>query len=150
MGCCSCRPDSDTVLNDPFVTLGARVGGIAFISENYVFTNTGIGGLMYIIEDMLYYEAICCGRLCCLSCRKAFKVTDITRVEVVENRIERVSGNSHIYLHPGLKITVKPQSTPDTLRIVVAMPDTTIIVAMPDATEFAARLGQVISPQSSY
>ena len=130
MGCCSCRPDSDTVLNDPFVTLGARIGGIAFISD-YAFTKTGIGGLMYIIEDMLYYEAICCGRLCCLSCRKAFKLTDITRVEVVENRIERVSG---------LKITVKPRSGSVT----------TIIVAMPDATEFAARLNQMISPQSSY
>ena len=139
MGCCSCRPDSDAVLNDPFVTLGARIGDIAFITQYGVFMNRGIGGLMYIIEDMLYYEAICCGRLCCLSCRKAFKVTDITRVEVVENRIERVSGNI-FYLHPGLKITVKPRSGSVT----------TIIVAMPDATEFAARLGQMISPQSSY
>ena len=122
------------MLNDPSVTLGARVGSVAFVDRYSTYKNTGVGGLMYIKDDMLYYELDCIGRLCCLSYRKAYKVADITRVEVIENQVVRVRLN-FLLLNPGLKITVKSQSGSVS----------TIIVVMPDAAEFAAKLSQMTS-----
>ena len=135
MGCCFCRPETD-VLYDPLVTAHATVGDIAFDKAcNYGDpTVKGIEGLMYIKENVLYYEMACSGRLCCLCCRSAHNVADITNVEVVEDRVETFK-NKFIILRPGLKITVKPQSGSAT----------TIVVAMPDAAEFGARLSELTS-----
>lgn len=132
MGCCLCRPDTD-VLHDPTVTVHARVGDIAIV---YRYGQTMIkgccSGLMYIREDVLYYETICSGRLCCQSCRRSFNVKDITTVEVINNQVVRLH-DKFLLLNPGLKITVKPHSGTDQ----------TIIVAMPDAQEFAGHLSKL-------
>jgi hypothetical protein len=86
---------------------------------------------MYIREDVLYYETVCSGRLCCKCCKRSFNVRDIASVEVVSNRAEMFQ-NHFLVLNPGLKITVNPHSGSST----------TIIVAMPDAQEFAAQLNR--------
>ena len=136
MGCCFCRPDTE-VLYDPSVTSHATVGDIAFDKACTYSDPTikGCEGLMYIKENVLYYEMACSGRLCCLSRRQAFNVTDITSVEVCEDRVETFK-RQFIILRPRLKITVKPQSGSVTM----------IIVAMPDAAEFAAKLNELVSP----
>lgn len=129
MGCCLCRPDTD-VVQDVSVTAHTRVGDIAFVYRYGQSMIKGCcSGLMYIREDVLYYETVCSGRLCCKCCRRAFNVRDIISVEVVNSRIERFH-NKFLVLNPGLKITVKP--------------NTTIIVAMPDAQEFAAQLNRLV------
>ena len=131
MGCCLCRPDTD-IAHDVSVSAHARVGNIAFVYQyGHSMIKGCCSGLMYIREDVLYYETVCSGRLCCKCCRRAFNGRDITSVEVVTNRIERFQ-NEFIVLNPGLKITVKSQSGSST----------TIIVAMPDAQEFAAQLNR--------
>ena len=138
MGCCLCRPDTD-VVQDPSVTAYARVGDIAFV---YRYSHSMIkgccSGLMYIREDVLYYETVCSGRLCCQCCRRAFNVRNIASVEVVKNRTETFHGK-FLVLSPGLKITVKPHSGSST----------TIIVVMPDAQEFAAQLNQLINQKQN-
>ena len=131
MGCCLCRPDTD-VVHDDSVSAHARVGDIAFVYRyGHSMIKGCCSGLMYIREDILYYETVCSGRLCCKCCRRAFNVRDITSVEVVGNRME-IFQNKFIVLNPGLKITVKSHSGSNT----------TIIVAMPDAQEFAAQLNK--------
>ena len=131
MGCCHCLPDTD-VLHDPTVTAHARVGDIAFVYQVGQDMIKGCGGLMYIKEDILYYEMECSGHLCCQSCRCSFNVKDITNVEVINDQVVRFH-NKSLFLNPGLKITVKPDSGTDQ----------TIIVAMPDAQEFAGQLGKL-------
>ena len=136
MGCCFCRPDTE-VLNDPSVIVHATVGDIAFDKAcrcGEATVEKGCEGLMYVKENVLYYEiALSQGRLCCLSLRQAYNVTDITSIEVFEDRVEGFK-NKFIILRPGLKIAVKPQSGSVT----------TIFVAMPEATEFAAKLKELI------
>ena len=132
MGCCLCRPDTD-IVQDPSITAHTRVGDIAFVYQyGHSMIKGCCSGLMYIREDVLYYETVCSGHLCCQCCRRAFNIRDITSVEVVSNRIERLQ-NKFLVLNPGLKITVKPGSGSGTI----------IIVAMPDAQEFAAQLNRL-------
>ena len=132
MGCCLGRPDTD-VVHDTSVSAHARVGDIAFVYRyGHSMIKGCCSGLMYIREDVLYYETVCSGRLCCKCCRRSVSVRDITSVEVVNNQAERFQ-NKFLVLNPGLKITIKPPSGSST----------TIIVAMPDAQEFAAQLNKL-------
>ena len=132
MGCCLGRPSTD-ILHDPSVSAHARVGDIAIVGQygQTIKIEGCCSGLMYIKEDILYYETVCSGYLCCQCCGHSFNVRDITSVEVVQNHIARFGYGKHLYLNPGLKITVQSRSGAST-----------IIVAMPDAQEFAGQLNE--------
>ena len=139
MGCCLCRADTD-VVHDASVSAHARVGDIAFVYRyGHSMIKGCCTGLMYIREDVLYYETVCSGRLCCKCCRRAFNVSNIARVEVISNRAEMFQ-NQFIVLNPGLKIAVKPSGSSS---------GTIIIVAMPDAQEFAAQLNRIANLNQS-
>ena len=139
MGGCLCHPVA-SVSHDPMITLRAVVGDVFFDYGAYQSYSVGgyNTGVMYVKEDRLEYECICCGRLCCVCCRccgaccgKSFDLDAIASVEVLDNQWfsirDRLSG---INLNPGLRMTVKrPSGT-----------QVTVIVQMQDAHEFAAQL----------
>ena len=80
---------------DPMITLRTVVGDVFF--DYGVYQSYSVGGynngVMYVKEDRLEYECICCGRLCCVCCRccgaccgKSFDLDAIASVEVLENQ----------------------------------------------------------------
>ena len=92
-------------------------------------------GLMYIKDGSLYYEMKCGSSLCCLCCRKRFKLQDLRTVEVIDNQAFRFQSASirnprthEIVLSPGLRIT--------------AGYSTTVLVGVPEAVELAQQLRQ--------
>ena len=143
MGCCCCcwSHSSSTVLNDPAVTISARVGDIYFDFHYYQSYNIGgcSRGLMYIKQDRLYYVSTCCGdHQCCCKCssccRDSFDLQNISSVEVINDQSFPLRGGGHgsgLRLQPGLKVTIK-QSTNNK--------PVTILVQMSDAREFALHL----------
>ena len=146
MGCCLCRPIT-SVSRDPTVTIRATVGDVFFDYGLYQSYNVGgcASGLMYVKEDSLVYECICCGRLCCLFCRccgsccgKSFDLDELTSVEVLENQSFSIRDRQSVLwinLNPGLRIKVKrPSGT-----------EVTVLVQMQDAHEFAAQLSSRLS-----
>ena len=142
MGCCLGRPVTD-ILNDPTVAIHATVGDIAIV-RGYCSTTAirgGCNGVMYVrpSEGLLYYETKCGSSLCCRCCRHSFAITDISRVEVIENgRISYSAGSTqYLDLHPGLKIIFGNS----------AHPTAVIHVAMPDAKRFVSELKEIIKSE---
>lgn len=94
-----------------------------------VGSSTYEGGLLYIQEADLFYEAQCVGGcLCCTCCRKRFRLSKIHRVELIEDELVKykAKANQKIQLSPGIRISVHK--------------DTTVLVSMAEAEEFSRHL----------
>ena len=152
MGCCLGRPVTH-ILNDPTVAIHTTVGDIAIVRRySSTLVKGCCNGVMYVrpSEGLLYYETKCGSSLCCRCCRHSFAITDISRVEVIENGRVLIrsgsrarsgdmlaDGGEYLDLHPGLKIIFGNS----------AHPTAVIHVAMPDAKRFVGELKEIIKSE---
>ena len=123
MGACCCASyQVPQVLEDPSITVKARVGhigiGTARVARLKIRMNRET--VMFVEGDNLRYTA---GMMRC--CEYSTKVQNITNVEVVDNGYV-VVGGSYVVLRPGLKISLNNGSV--------------IAVAVPEARSFADML----------
>ena len=123
MGACCCAAyQVPQVLEDPSITVKARVGHIGIGTARVARLKIQVDweGVMFVDGDNLRYTA---GKLRC--CEYSTKVQNITNVEVVDNGYV-VVGGGYVVLSPGLKISLNNGSL--------------IAVAVPEAHGFADML----------
>ena len=83
MGCCFGIPAAE-IENDPTITVKAEVGDVIISNIHYTQrVEGGFNGIMYVKDGYLYYQVLCC---CC--CNRQFLLSDITRIQTWNQRME--------------------------------------------------------------
>ena len=137
MGCCICRPKVE-VTEDPTVLFHTRTKRAA-LSHGFgteVLNHICGGGILYVRDGTLSFEATCGSRLYCKCFRKTWALSNIHSVEFVENdSITVLQGNAvHIItMNPGLKIRISGRGS-----------DAVFYAGVPDAAGFQRQLNDQI------
>ena len=125
-GCCCAFNRASLILEDPSITIKARVGDI-WIGRGHVarLSVQGCDGVMYVDGDTLRYMGYCV---------YSTRLHDVTNIEVVDDGYVLNAGFhgqlQPLVLRPGLKISLRDGRM--------------IAVAVPEAHAFAEMLRKVV------
>ena len=122
-GCCCACNRASLILEDPSITIKARVGDICIRGGRVAgLTSQGCcDGVMYVDGDTLRYMGYCV---------YSTRLHDVTNIEVVDDGYVLTSAGQPLVLRPGLKISLRDGRM--------------IAVAVPEAHAFAEMLRKVV------
>ena len=122
MGGCCCRDRHALLMEDPTITIKARVGDIGIGSAHVTRLRSQgcCDGVMFVYGDTLRYHGYCV---------YSTRLANVASIEVVDGEYVSIGGR-HLVLRPGLKISLRDGRM--------------IAVAVPEAHAFAEMLRKVV------